>query len=170
MFRGLQEFGANFISRLDGMFAWAFYDGQTKKLTLARDILGERHLFYIVTENELIFANEAHALLHALPEKAKLDFDPIAAVCAIRYYSAPSGRTLISQIKRLRGGELLELTRNSQPVVKQAQKLDLAPSLDFFASSPTEEIILDKLSELMFESVEKRLQEMCHSLLLLAEA
>ena len=157
LFRGLQEFGADFIGRLDGMFAWAFYNGQIKSLTLARDILGERHLFYIVTENELIFANEAHALLQALPEKSKLDFDPVAAVCAIRYYSAPSGRTLISQIKRLKGGELLELRQNSQPVVKQAQKLDLAPSLDFFASSPSEEIVLDRFSELMFESVERRL-------------
>ena len=71
MFRGIQEFGINFIGRLDGMFAWAFYNVQTKNMTLARDILGERHLFYIVTENELIFANEAHALLHALPEKLR---------------------------------------------------------------------------------------------------
>ena len=157
LFRGIQEFGINFIGRLDGMFAWAFYNVQTKNMTLARDILGERHLFYIVTENELIFANEDHALLHALPEKSTLDFDPVAAVCAVRYYSAPSGKSLVSQIKRLRGEELLELKQNSQPVVKQVQKLDLACSLDFFASSSTEEIVLDKLSELMFESVEKRL-------------
>ena len=44
------------------MFVFAIYEKKTKKLFIARDIPGEKPLYYIRKNNTLYFASEAKAL------------------------------------------------------------------------------------------------------------
>jgi len=50
------------IARLDGMFAFAFRDGATGTLYLARDRFGEKPLYYGLSDGELVFGSEVTAL------------------------------------------------------------------------------------------------------------
>lgn len=60
------EYGTKMFERLNGMFAMAVYDRQKKTVTLARDRLGKKPLFYWPHHRALGFASELRAL-RALP-------------------------------------------------------------------------------------------------------
>jgi len=50
------------LRRMDGMFAFAYYQAQTQTLYLARDVFGQKPLFYAHVHGQLIFASEIKAL------------------------------------------------------------------------------------------------------------
>lgn len=54
--------GAGVVKRLDGMFAYAFWDAPRSRLLLARDRLGIKPLYWVDFGDELAFASEAKAL------------------------------------------------------------------------------------------------------------
>ena len=58
LFRAWQEWGVDMFAKLNGMFALAIYDGN--KVILARDIAGEKPLYY--QEKPFSFSSEAKAL------------------------------------------------------------------------------------------------------------
>ncbi len=61
--RAWAEHGAGVLAHLDGMFALAVYDPRAATLTLARDRLGEKPLYWRVDGDRLAFASEVDALL-----------------------------------------------------------------------------------------------------------
>ncbi len=56
------HFGASFVSRLNGIFSFAIWDGAAKQLFLYRDRVGTKPLFYHAKDGELVFASEPKAL------------------------------------------------------------------------------------------------------------
>ncbi len=58
-----REWGLDCLSRLNGMFAFALYDGQQRRLFIARDRVGEKPLFYRHEAGKVIFASELKALM-----------------------------------------------------------------------------------------------------------
>lgn len=60
-----RRYGAGCLSHLDGMFAFAVWDGLEQRLFCARDRFGEKPFFYFLGANEFIFASEIKALLKA---------------------------------------------------------------------------------------------------------
>lgn len=56
-----QEWGMDCAKRFIGMFAFAIYDKQNKKIFLCRDRLGVKPLFYYHKENLLLFASEVRS-------------------------------------------------------------------------------------------------------------
>jgi asparagine synthase (glutamine-hydrolysing) len=100
------------LPRLDGMFAFAYYEPQTGSVLLARDIFGEKPLYYLDTPSYFAFASELHALA-LLP-----DFDPtisaeaIAAYLAFQYIPAPA--TIYRAVRKLEPGCWLVVDENGQ--------------------------------------------------------
>lgn len=60
---GLAEQGHAFLSRLDGMFALAFYDTRSRELILARDSNGAKPLYYGYLNDRIAFSSEIRSLL-----------------------------------------------------------------------------------------------------------
>jgi asparagine synthase (glutamine-hydrolysing) len=54
--------GTAALSKVVGMFAFAVWDGQARRLTLARDRLGIKPLYYRILPDGLAFASELKAL------------------------------------------------------------------------------------------------------------
>ncbi len=97
--------GAACLEELDGMFAFAIWDGRRRELLLARDRVGKKPLFYHRSGGRLLFASEIKALLQhpAVPpevaEEALPDF--------FLYGYVPTPRTLYRGIEKLPPGHLL---------------------------------------------------------------
>lgn len=83
-----KEWGAECLNELNGMFAFAVYDGRT--ITLARDIAGEKPLYF--RRNNFAFASEAKALdwnCEELPPAHMLIYDLATGKITVQQYWAP---------------------------------------------------------------------------------
>src|SRR5579859_4884573 len=57
-----EEYGADCVHHLRGMFAFAIWDGHRRRLLLARDRIGVKPLYFAVLPHALLFASEIKAL------------------------------------------------------------------------------------------------------------
>jgi len=67
--KAYERWGAECLSRLRGMFAFAIWDIKEEKLFLARDRFGIKPLYWANTPTGFYFASEAKALLPFLPNR-----------------------------------------------------------------------------------------------------
>src|SRR4051812_34667369 len=58
-----EEYGEACLSRFRGMFAFAVWDQNRRRLFLARDRVGKKPLFYAEADGQFVFASELQALL-----------------------------------------------------------------------------------------------------------
>lgn len=98
--------GAECVTRFNGMFAFAIYDQVEHELFLARDRLGIKPLFYARHGDTWLFASEIKALLCALPER-RMDAGALADY--LRYRFVPDERTLFEGVMRLAPGHTMTL-------------------------------------------------------------
>jgi len=61
--RGYIEWGAAVAERLNGMYAFAIWDGRDRKLRLVRDRMGIKPLYYSPTPDGVLFGSEPKAIL-----------------------------------------------------------------------------------------------------------
>ncbi len=104
-----REFGAAFVTRLKGMFAFAMYDPPHETLLLARDRFGIKPLFYALAPSgrHLMFASEIGALKH-LAFDVDLTPDRQAISDYLALFCIPAPLTFYRGIRALPPGHLLE--------------------------------------------------------------
>jgi len=73
LMKSWRQWGIKMFDRLNGMFAFAVYDSKRKKLLLARDIAGEKPLYYYSKGKKFLFASEAKAFKDQVPLVPRLD-------------------------------------------------------------------------------------------------
>ncbi|MFF8592929.1 asparagine synthase (glutamine-hydrolyzing) [Streptomyces sp. NPDC015220] len=61
--RGYLEWGTSLPEHLNGMFAFAVWDGRTEQLLLIRDRMGIKPLYYFATDDGVLFGSEPKAIL-----------------------------------------------------------------------------------------------------------
>jgi asparagine synthase (glutamine-hydrolysing) len=108
---GYEQWGDDFVSRLNGMFAIAVYDTRNARLLLARDHVGIKPLYYTSTPDCLIWGSEIKALLASGLVQRELDPDALAQFIAWEY--CPGETTLFKSVRKLLPGHLLTLDLSS---------------------------------------------------------
>lgn len=78
------------LAKIDGMFAFAIWDRDEKRLFLARDRFGEKPLYYAVRGAGFAFASELTALEHIKPLNLRVSVDSVAQYFANGYVPAPA--------------------------------------------------------------------------------
>jgi asparagine synthase (glutamine-hydrolysing) len=96
---GYEQFGADVLRHLNGMFAFALWDGRTQRLFIARDRLGIKPLYYAETIDGLIFASELKSLLQVPGLPRDLDRNALRQYLALEYI--PSPRTPLRGVRKL---------------------------------------------------------------------
>ncbi|HTU65155.1 MAG TPA: asparagine synthase (glutamine-hydrolyzing) [Steroidobacteraceae bacterium] len=87
----IEHFGLeNALRRARGMFAFAAWDRETRRLTLARDRLGEKPLYYGRQGNVLLFGSELKSLRAHPAFAADVDRDAVAGFARRGYVAAPA--------------------------------------------------------------------------------
>ncbi len=117
LLHGLMEYGIAFTERLNGIFAFALWDGRKRELWLARDPLGVKPLYYAEpVPGALLFASEIKALLQHPQLSREPDFSALQQHLA--YCHAAGDRTVLKAVKRLPPGSWLRW-RAGQPLALQ---------------------------------------------------
>lgn len=100
-----EEFGFEFIHKLNGMFTFAIWDERKNRLVLAMDPVGIKPLYYYYNNSVFAFASEIKSLLQ-IPEISKeIDFDALNLYFALGYI--PQEYSIYKDIRKLPPGSLL---------------------------------------------------------------
>lgn len=112
LLRGLVLEGADFLGRLNGIFAIAFWDSQSREMLLARDPLGVKPLYYAEPSGGgLAFASEIKALFAMPGIPATPEFEVLLQHLAFCHASGDA--TAFRGIRRLSGGCALRWSASS---------------------------------------------------------
>ncbi|WP_295458369.1 asparagine synthase (glutamine-hydrolyzing) [uncultured Thiodictyon sp.] len=77
------------LPQCNGMFAFALWDRQERRLTLARDRLGEKPLYYGWNRGRFLFGSELKAITAHPGWQGELNRDALAAYLRLSYVPAP---------------------------------------------------------------------------------
>lgn len=102
------KLGIQSFRQFNGIFAFAIYDRERKKIWLVRDRLGVKPLYYRSDPQTLVFASEIKGVL-ALTDKGSSECDETSLHEWLYYGNTLGGRTLHKGISQLLPGHYLEL-------------------------------------------------------------
>jgi len=104
-------YGMEMLHRLNGMFAFAIWDTLEKKLTLCRDRMGVKPLYYSIYQNTLFFASEQKALFGAgVP--LEISENGMEEYIFNRFVAGEN--TLYTQVKKLLPGHYMVIDENGK--------------------------------------------------------
>ena len=104
---GYEEYGADVLQRLRGMFAFALWDARQRSLFLARDRIGIKPLYYYHRDGRFIFGSEIKAIL-ACPAVSR-ELNPQALYDYVGFEFVPAPETMFRDVAKLPAGHCLTL-------------------------------------------------------------
>ena len=145
------------LVRSIGMFAFAAWDRQAKELTLARDRLGEKPLYYGWQNGTFYFGSELKAIRESSGFRAEIDR---AALCLLlRYGYVPAPHSIYENISKLAAGSYLTVsTAAPEPRIRKywsAATVALAYGHKSFSGSAQDAV--DELERLVLEAVDQQM-------------
>jgi asparagine synthase (glutamine-hydrolysing) len=103
LLRAFARWGEAVLPRLNGIFAFAIWDRDERTLTLARDHVGVKPLYYHRDGDRLVFSSEIKAILEA-GMKREIDLDALNTYLRLLY--VPTPKTMFAGIKKLPPGHV----------------------------------------------------------------
>lgn len=106
LIHGFEEWGLNgLLSRISEDYAFAIWDETANTLSLARDRIGVKPLYFFLDGNKFIFGSEIKAIL-AHPEVPR-DIEPVAMYHYLSFLTTPAPLTMFRGIYKLPAGYAL---------------------------------------------------------------
>ena len=149
---GYIKFGINFLSKLNGIYAFAIYDKEKDEIFIARDQLGVKPLYWYFDDNIFLFGSELKSFL---PYHINKRVSAEALINYIQFLWSPGCKTPFEHVHKVLPGHYLHFKlsnfKNCKPVqfyrwettVKQEQL--------------TENEIIYKLDQLLLKAVDKQM-------------
>ena len=134
--------------RLIGMFAFAFWDRQTRELVLVRDRLGIKPLYWGFQGKTLFFGSQLRSFSKHPDWKPKIDFKAQQAYFRTNYIPAPM--SIYENIHKLQPGYLLKI--NLQQQVQKTCFWDLKKIAPVYIDEPVEQV-----HQLLKDAVRRRM-------------
>ncbi len=139
-------------AHLRGMFAFAIWDQDAGELFLARDRLGVKPLYYVLTDDgALYFASEIKAILASGAVRPSLNLNAFPDYLA--NHGTSGEETLFAGVKRLPPGHTLTW-RNGRIQVERYWRLSFSPAA---IDTRPDRVLIDEYRERFRESVRLRL-------------
>jgi asparagine synthase (glutamine-hydrolysing) len=119
--RCYEEYGLDAVKHLSGMFAFALWDANERRLLIARDHVGVKPLYYYLDGERLLFGSEIRPLLVDQRVSPRLSLQAMDRF--LSYYYVPGEETIYEGVKRLPPGHMM-ICRNRQVEVRPYWQLD----------------------------------------------
>ncbi len=148
-----EAFGDDCVQHLNGMFAFALWDGRRNRLFVARDRIGIKPLYWASTPHGFFCASEVKALLASGHVAAHCDRDALSEYFTYQFVTGE--RSLFAGIHRLEPGYALSVSPdgNAKPEIRRywtlSGEIDTHHTFDYFK---------DRLRELLADSVRLQLR------------
>ncbi len=143
------KWGKDCVYRLNGIFAFAIWDDDEKRLFIARDRIGVKPLFFYMYDNGFLFASEVKTLLKNPIVKPYIDEQGLYEI-----FLLGPGRTLgqgiFKGIEEILPGECAEYSGNK---LKKYRYFTLKAKEHISDTDKT----IEEVRELLFDSVERQL-------------
>jgi asparagine synthase (glutamine-hydrolysing) len=118
-----EEYGLDFIHKLNGMFAFGLWDQRHQRLVLARDRIGQKPLYYSQDGERFLFGSEIKAILAASKDQRQIDYESLHHYLSLRFipppktffcniYKLPPAHMLIFQDNQIRINQYWQLSFN----------------------------------------------------------
>ncbi len=146
------KYGADCLSLLNGMFAFAIWDRERKELFAARDRLGVKPLYYAQNnDGTFVFASEIRAILNSdlIPRK----LNKYGLYDYLMYQSVYAPETIVEKIYQLPAGEF-GIFSNGRFTKKSYWRIEEKPLEKF---TDDEETVKKNIKDLLLKSVERRM-------------
>lgn len=149
----LVHWGVQGISRLNGMFAFAFYDRRKQELILARDRYGIKPLYYSKINHKLYFASEQKAILASSDVSRSVDTEALLEY--FTFQNLFTEKTLLKNIYMLPAGHYAVVNTGSKD-----PNFNLVRYWDFHFREPEREVTyneyLEELDRLLRQAVQRQ--------------
>jgi len=109
------EYGIDFINKLNGMYAIALYDKKKKELLLIRDRLGIKPLYYAVVDNDLIFSSELKSIFATDRVSKEINFNALSTYLELMYIPVPM--TPFKGLSKLQSGTYLKWSNGNYEII-----------------------------------------------------
>lgn len=109
-----EEWGEACLSKIDGMFAFAIWDDNKKKLFLARDRFGKKPLYYYNDNKKFVFASEIKSILEYPDIERKINYQALSDFLGLGY--TPLSSTMFEGILKLPPSRYLVLNNGVSQV------------------------------------------------------
>lgn len=111
-----EQWGIDFLVKLNGMFALALYDRRRDELIIARDRAGQKPLYYYHNKGRFLFASEVKSILESQYVERACNINAIDSYLGLRY--TPQPQTMFKDIGVLPAAHFLRL-RNGQVEIQR---------------------------------------------------
>ena len=141
-----EEWGASFIKKLRGMFAFCIYDTESHKLMLARDHFGIKPVYYYNQDDLFLFGSEIKSFL-AHPEfKKELNKEMLGAYLTFSF--TPGEKTFFKNVYKLPAGHYMIIDVRTHNITMR-KYFDLS----FTNTSESFDEVVEDISKAMKDSV-----------------
>lgn len=142
------KYGEKFLSKVNGMFAFAIYKISTNEIFIARDRFGVKPLYYFNNHDLFFFSSELTPILKSNIENFEINYQSIIDYFSLLYIGEP--KTIIKKVFQLKPGHFLKLKGNNL-IIKSWWQINFDDSeLNFKQAA-------EKLEYLIEDSVKIRL-------------
>lgn len=160
LLHGYREWGlGGLLKRLEGDFAFAIWDGRKRRLSLARDRVGVKPLYFASSGGAFIFGSEIKSILEH-PAVVR-DIDPMAMYHYLSFLTTPAPQTMFAGVWKLPAGCWLEVEEGA---IRAGRYWDAVPGQGIdpaetkgLSDKALEAFYVDGIRSRLEEAVEKRM-------------
>jgi asparagine synthase (glutamine-hydrolysing) len=151
-----KHWGPDCLTRLEGMFAFALWDGEQEKLYLARDRFGEKPLFVHECSDGIAFASEMPPLIRLAGGALRENKPATGLFFLYSYIPAPYGA--LQGVSQLEPGCWMEWSAQSGVHHHRYYSLQSAIAQSAAQPQPTYEDAIQTLKTLLRDAVQQRVE------------
>ncbi len=151
------KFSFDFVSKLDGIFAFCIYDKTKDLYFCVRDRFGNIPFFYTINSGKFIFDTSIKNILNKIKTTPKIN--KVALSKYMQYFSTFGEDSFYMDIFKLEESSYIVYQQNREIIKKKYYKINTYKAIN------DENRALNDLEEFIFKSIEKRLKSSPSSLL-----